>query len=234
MNTMHPIKTILLIASLCVAAQTVIAQGPPSRLQRKDPVMTRHAEGTFEVKTTPLPGDDTTASTLIGRYGLAKQFHGDLEGTSKGLMLAAGEPSSGNAGYVAIEQVTGKLAGHSGSFALQHLGERRLQADRDGGAWLRNGRTGWDNRRDDHRDRQRQALLDPRVHASRNAVSRGTRVGAASPGAAHPSTAESQVEFASLRGQFCLELIRELALEVAPVSRPAVVRDSRPALNMSR
>lgn len=122
MNTMHPIKTILLIASLCVAAQTVIAQGPPSRLQRKDPVMTRHAEGTFDVKTTPLPGDDTTASTLIGRYGLAKQFHGDLEGTSKGLMLAAGEPSSGNAGYVAIEQVTGKLAGHSGSFALQHMG----------------------------------------------------------------------------------------------------------------
>lgn len=84
--------------------------------------MTRHAEGTFDVKTTPLPGDDTTAGTLIGRYALVKQLHGDLEGTSKGEMLSAGEPSSGNAGYVAIEQVTGTLAGHTGSFALQHMG----------------------------------------------------------------------------------------------------------------
>jgi hypothetical protein len=37
-------------------------------------------------------------------------------------MISAGDPSSGNAGYVAIEQVTGTLSGHTGSFALQHLG----------------------------------------------------------------------------------------------------------------
>jgi hypothetical protein len=37
-------------------------------------------------------------------------------------MLGAGDPSSGNAGYVAIEQVTGTLDGHTGSFALQHIG----------------------------------------------------------------------------------------------------------------
>ncbi len=118
----RPIQAVLVCGCLCLAAQTMIAQGSPSRLQRKEPVMTRHAEGTFDVKTTPLPGDDTTAGTMIGRYSLVKQFHGDIEGTSKGLMLAAGEPSSGNAGYVAIEQVTGKLAGHTGSFALQHIG----------------------------------------------------------------------------------------------------------------
>jgi hypothetical protein len=121
-NTMNPLRTALVCACLCLAAQPIIAQGTPSRLLRKDPVMTRHAEGTFDVKTTPLPGDDTTAGTLIGRYSLVKQFHGDLEGTGKGLMIAAGEPALGNAGYVAIEQVTGKLAGHTGSFALQHLG----------------------------------------------------------------------------------------------------------------
>jgi hypothetical protein len=84
--------------------------------------MTRHAEGTFDVKTTPLPADDATMGTLIGRYSLVKQFHGDLDATSKGEMLSAGEPSSGNAGYVAIEQVTGTLHGHTGSFALQHIG----------------------------------------------------------------------------------------------------------------
>ena len=84
--------------------------------------MTRHAEGTFDVKTTPLAANDGTMGTLIGRYSLVKQYHGDLDATSKGEMLSAGEPSSGNAGYVAIEQVAGTLNGHAGSFALQHIG----------------------------------------------------------------------------------------------------------------
>jgi hypothetical protein len=113
---------LILCAGLCLPLQAAHPQAPTSKLLRKDPVMTRHAEGTFEVKTTPLAGDDATAGTLIGRYSLVKQFHGDLEAASKGEMLGAGEPSSGNAGYVAIEQVTGTLHGHTGSFALQHIG----------------------------------------------------------------------------------------------------------------
>jgi Protein of unknown function (DUF3224) len=84
--------------------------------------MTRHAEGTFDVKTTPLPPDDATTGTPIGRFALNKQFHGDLEGTSKGEMLGAGDPSKGTAGYVAIEHITGTLHGHAGSFAVQHTG----------------------------------------------------------------------------------------------------------------
>jgi hypothetical protein len=84
--------------------------------------MTRRAAGTFDVKTSPLAGDDATAGTLIGRYAIVKQFHGDLEAASKGEMLASGDPSSGSAGYVAIEQITGTLHGHSGSFTLQHIG----------------------------------------------------------------------------------------------------------------
>jgi expansin (peptidoglycan-binding protein) len=84
--------------------------------------MTRHAEGTFDVKNTPLPPDDATTGTPIGRFALDKQFHGDLEAASKGEMLGAGNPATGTAGYVAIEQITGTLQGHTGSFALQHLG----------------------------------------------------------------------------------------------------------------
>ena len=84
--------------------------------------MTRHAEGTFDVKNTPLPPDDATTGTPIGRFALDKQFHGDIEAPSKGEMLAAGDPSKGTAGYVAIEHITGTLQGHTGSFALQHLG----------------------------------------------------------------------------------------------------------------
>jgi len=84
--------------------------------------MTRHAEGSFDVKNTLLAPDDATTGMAISRYGLDKKFHGDLEGSSKGEMLGAGDPAKGSAGYVAIEQVTGTLQGHSGSFALQHLG----------------------------------------------------------------------------------------------------------------
>jgi hypothetical protein len=51
-----------------------------------------------------------------------KQFHGDLEATSRGEMLSAGTSVKGSAGYVAIERVTGALRGRSGTFALQHSG----------------------------------------------------------------------------------------------------------------
>jgi len=84
--------------------------------------MPQHAAGTFDVKNTPMPSEDSTGGAAIGRFALDKQFHGDLEGTSKGQMLAGGDPSTGTAGYVAMEYVTGTLHGRSGSFALQHLG----------------------------------------------------------------------------------------------------------------
>ena len=84
--------------------------------------MSQHAEGTFEVKNSALEPDSALSGTAIGRFALDKQFHGDLEGASKGEMLGAGNPATGTAGYVAIEQVTGSLNGRSGSFALQHFG----------------------------------------------------------------------------------------------------------------
>lgn len=82
--------------------------------------MTHNASGTFEVKVTPQTDD--SGSEPVGRMSLDKQFHGDLEGTSKGEMLTAGTDVKGSAGYVAIERVIGKLRGQSGTFALQHSG----------------------------------------------------------------------------------------------------------------
>jgi Protein of unknown function (DUF3224) len=104
--------------AICVAQN----QAPAAKLLRKDPVMTRHAEGTFEAKTAPVAAGEVLAGTSIGRFSLVKQYHGDLEGPSKGEMIAAGDLAKGNAGYVALEQVTGTLNGRSGSFALQHTG----------------------------------------------------------------------------------------------------------------
>jgi hypothetical protein len=81
-----------------------------------------HATGTFEVKITPQAteaGDDSGLS----RMSLDKQFHGDLEATSKGQMLAsAATIVKGSGGYVAMERVTGKLKDRKGSFVLQHSG----------------------------------------------------------------------------------------------------------------
>ena len=78
------------------------------------------ARGTFEVKL--VPQDDTTGDATLGRLTIEKQYHGDIEGTSKGQMLTAGTDVKGSAGYVAIERVTGTLHGRSGSFVLQHSG----------------------------------------------------------------------------------------------------------------
>ena len=80
--------------------------------------VTTRATGTFEVTLTPQP----IAGELLSRMTIAKQFHGDLEGTSQGEMLAAGTATPGSAGYVAIERVTGTLNGRTGTFALQHSG----------------------------------------------------------------------------------------------------------------
>lgn len=82
----------------------------------------QHARGSFEVKAAPISGDEATIGTSIGRYALDKQYHGDLEATARGEMLGAGNPATGTAGYVAIEQVAGTLGGRKGSFALQHFG----------------------------------------------------------------------------------------------------------------
>ncbi len=84
--------------------------------------MTTYARGTFDVTMTPQPPDDTATVVSVGRMSLAKQFHGDLEATSTGQMLAVSTAVEGSAGYVAMEQVTGTLHGHNGTFALQHSG----------------------------------------------------------------------------------------------------------------
>ena len=82
--------------------------------------MTTRAAGSFEVKITPLATDTPPEGSPLGRMSIDKQFHGDLEATSKGEMLTAGTAIKNSAGYVAIERVTGTLHGRKGTFALQH------------------------------------------------------------------------------------------------------------------
>jgi len=77
-----------------------------------------HATGPFEVKIAP----QADANAPWARMVLDKQYHGDLEATATGVMLSAGSPQKGTAGYVAMEKVTGSVRGKTGSFVLQHNG----------------------------------------------------------------------------------------------------------------
>ena len=77
-----------------------------------------HASGTFDVKLTPQTTDGQDAA--LGRMSIDKQFHGDIEGTSKGEMLTGMTSVKGSAGYVAMEKVSGTLQGRHGTFILQH------------------------------------------------------------------------------------------------------------------
>jgi hypothetical protein len=83
--------------------------------------MAKQASGTFEVKLAPQSEDKGERSSL-GRMSIDKQFHGDLEATSKGEMLTAMTEVKGSAGYVAIERVSGTLHSRKGSFVLLHRG----------------------------------------------------------------------------------------------------------------
>ena len=86
----------------------------------KDQVMSDHATGAFDVKIVPETVAGKTPSPGLSQMSIDKTFHGDLEGSSRGSMISAGDPKAGEAGYVAMETVTGALKGHAGSFALMH------------------------------------------------------------------------------------------------------------------
>lgn len=83
--------------------------------------MSEHAKGAFDVKVVPQKPDTQIARAAnLARLTIDKRFHGDLEGISKGEMLATQTDVPGSAGYVALERVTGALKGRNGSFVLQH------------------------------------------------------------------------------------------------------------------
>lgn len=83
--------------------------------------MSERITGAFDVKVTAQKPDTQIARAAnLGRMTIDKRFHGELEGISKGEMLATQTEVKGSAAYVALERVTGRLKGRTGSFVLQH------------------------------------------------------------------------------------------------------------------
>lgn len=84
---------------------------------------THKVTGEFNVKLNPIEGYAKGIDGVnLGRMSIDKTFTGELDATSTGEMLSAMTTTQGSAGYVAIEQVVGTLAGKQGSFVLQHFG----------------------------------------------------------------------------------------------------------------
>ena len=106
---------ILLLSFLAIAMQAPTST--PMTAAAAAPTTIR---GPFDVKLTPQ--SVTHEGAAIGRMSLDKAFHGALEATSLGEMLAVRTEVADSAGYVAIERVTGTLGGRKGTFALQHSG----------------------------------------------------------------------------------------------------------------
>ncbi len=72
------------------------------------------AKGTFDIRMAAR----SPAAEGFNAMSMEKTYQGELQATAKGEFLSAGDPKAGNAGYVAIERITGTLAGHAGSFAV--------------------------------------------------------------------------------------------------------------------
>jgi len=85
--------------------------------------MLSKATGSFTVKLELQPASVQADAAVIGRRTLDKQFQGDLEASSTGEMLAVMTAVEGSMAYVALEKVTGTLAGKQGSFVLQHASQ---------------------------------------------------------------------------------------------------------------
>ncbi|WP_229421822.1 DUF3224 domain-containing protein [Massilia aquatica] len=102
--------------SLLAALPTASAQAAPVLL---------HASGPFEITIIPAGTPEKEGRTATARMALDKRYAGELAASGEGTMLTAVSDVKGSAAYVAIERVSGTLAGRTGSFVLQHAGTMR-------------------------------------------------------------------------------------------------------------
>lgn len=115
------------VLAMALAAGAVAADTKGGTDPQSHPEQAMTVRGNFDVKTIPQ-APDSAAAGPFARLVLDKRYHGELDATGCGQMLAFRSHQEGSAGYVAMEQVTGTLAGRAGSFVLQHVGTMKQGA----------------------------------------------------------------------------------------------------------
>jgi hypothetical protein len=108
-------------AALILTFGLILAAVGAMRAQDKRGSERMIAKGAFDVKLAPAEAAHKEEKA-IARYSLDKVYHGDLEATGTGEMLATMGTVKGSGTYVAMEIVNGALAGKKGTFALAHIG----------------------------------------------------------------------------------------------------------------
>ena len=115
------ISSHFLVAALSFALFANVATAADQPLFPSAPTMTfSSANGSFDVQIAPQMLSNVAAPSGLARMSIDKRFHGSLDATSTGEMLAFRSATDGSAGYVAMETVRGSLDGRRGSFVLQH------------------------------------------------------------------------------------------------------------------
>lgn len=105
------------------AALSLLAALPTAGAQAA--LLTLHASGPFEITMIPAGAPEKEGATATAQMTLDKRYSGELAASGTGTMLTAVSDTKGSAAYVAIERVSGTLAGRKGSFVLQHAGTMR-------------------------------------------------------------------------------------------------------------
>jgi hypothetical protein len=108
-------------AAMILVCGEIFAAGAAIRAQEKKGNEKMVAKGPFDVKMAPAETAHKQENAMA-RYSLDKVYHGDLEATGAGEMLASMGTVKGSGTYVAMEIVRGTLAGKKGTFALGHIG----------------------------------------------------------------------------------------------------------------
>ena len=111
-------RKLVAIALVCGAFVTSVLTSAAQEKKGNEKMMAR---GPFDVKIAPIETAHKDVKE-IARYSAEKMYHGDLEGTGVGEMLASSGTVKGSGTYVAIELVSGTLAGKKGTFVLGHIG----------------------------------------------------------------------------------------------------------------
>jgi len=84
--------------------------------------MTSEISATFEIKAwDEQPFDEAVGVAKLTRASVAKEYAGDIEGSSATEWLMAYHPDK-SAVFVGLERIKGTIGGLKGSLVLQHVG----------------------------------------------------------------------------------------------------------------
>lgn len=109
------------LSLLFLTASSALARESANASPAAESSMPKTIHGEFDVTMIPQANTEQEGAAP-GRFVLDKRYHGPLEATARGQMLAHRTEVSGSAVYVAMELVDGRLEGREGTFVLHHRG----------------------------------------------------------------------------------------------------------------